>query len=561
MSAMISNPSALGDTIEESELPDSVVTDSRTPAVIDLCHEYGVKPGDEITAKLQEAINELSALGGGWVYIPKPGTYKLNGEVISGEVEEGSYAGQILFPANNFAQPKIVLGIKGGSPTAGGNMSEWSGVILESNAASGNIFDAIPGTNGKTYLNRPGTNVEVVMNDLTVKAPNNPQCGGVNLWNIARCELDRLVIGSGVGVEPTGSGRALTLPRVSNAGKVVLGTVSLYNFPIGLGLTEHTFGRHVEIRGMLTAIETLGLAHANHFAYLDVEGCAVVIARHPTLGGTYINGFLDWEGLGEGDRAPGLFIKDLASGVGQLKGDLTVHFAKSSLATESSAGVPAIGGEGLNISSLLESGGDGWKNRFVRDTFSRRYALGEGAPGLASHTMHPWIIRSGTFNLTQKVDYGELRGTAGSEAQVTLPTRGGCSRVIHASILTAAEFNPTKIIVGRAVGGTFNDKRLEVVFQAASTRILLNGTKIGESAIKLSANASNDVTVTVVYGAAGKPETITVWIGTTEALSLTLTAEQQATLGPGTENYFPYNDGLRLEDTNTAFTNFEVESL
>jgi len=278
--------------------------------VIDMCKLYGARPGNDITTILKEAITLLFALGGGTVYFSEPGIYHIEGAVKEGEALEYKYKGQILLPARTGAEGRVVIRFQGCVPAhrplyVGGTepSSKVPGVVLKTNATSGNIIDVIPAY--ESYIaKKPFSNIFAIAENLTVQLPNNPQCGGFNFKAARDAELNNVVMSvaaekEGEPTYPTGTLPMLAMPQVANDGLCRLTNVWISGGPVGLNFSEHTQFDNVTVSWCAVALDCEGYGNPRHMAFLQtvtIQKCPTVLrAKNEGYGGGLLIGTLDLE--------------------------------------------------------------------------------------------------------------------------------------------------------------------------------------------------------------------------------------------------------------------------
>ena len=535
----------------EAALPSSVVSNS---TVIDFCRTYAAAPLEDITTKLTEAIAAVVALGGGIVYISKPGIYYINGAMLEGTALGRAYAGQILFPARTNAEKILYISIQGCAPAGEGDASTYTGVILRSNATKGSIFDVIAGD--EIPLSRPGSNLLPHFQNLTIESPTNPQCSALNLYTSYRAKLDNVVIGTPEkAAELTGSGYGLKLPQTNNAGQVDLTKVFVRGYPTALGLTEQANMWGVQLYDALVAIECLGGGHVNYFGHVEVASCQTVL-KAVTNGGALCYGQLDWENVVEVGKpyGPTTFFNDVN---GLLHGSIDINLGTPAATNKSYLGVSAApNSNAVSLDYRFITGlNQLWKaNPFPRDTFERIYYYAGGAPGICSKTGHPWRVTEGAFSITKTAGNGELKSTSAGEAGTFLPAVNPgltgmpqSKRAIYATIspVGATTFN-ISIMGQRVCGGARNGNCIRVQLWNNKTCYLkVNNVTRAEKAAAVESGKTYAVVVALTVGATGYVTKVQVYLGGTEILSYELTVAEQESLAPGT--VAPYlEDGLQF---------------
>ena len=301
--------------------------------------DYGavVDNATDDTTAWADAIGAALAVGGGTIWSSKAGTSLIAGASKTGTAAGYSYAGQLLFPTVTTDSARQEIKIFGRAPVS---LPTWqnadseppnaAGLTLRSTATTGYIFDAIPTTTG---AGNPMTNIGLTLEDVSVRCPNNPQCGAVNATVLATfrtagtVSIDVNADGTAV-TFPTGTNPGLITPAKGNGGQVHLdGDVQVMGYPIGIRHSEHTVFENVVVQKCAKGVQPSSAAapygHASVYKKLLVQECPIVISTAGvTNGGGPVRGFVDIEWVTGWTLTS---VVDDPTGV--LFGDLTFHVA------------------------------------------------------------------------------------------------------------------------------------------------------------------------------------------------------------------------------------------
>lgn len=276
---------------------------------IDLCRQYGAEVGKDITKILQEAIEALTTAGGGTIYFSKPGVYRLEGAIKSGEGFGYKYAGQILFPAVKMTEKRVPIRIEGCTPIT---MERWGaavepvparGVILLSTLEAENrIFDVIPAA--ETGVPKAISNVEIMLSQLAILAPiNHTNMTALMLETAASADIRNCLIGinkPSSEVSLGGNGLGVVLPYLDNAGHSTIADSEINGYGIGVVEAEHTILDNTCIRNANVAIRPWSATNTNLSEYrkCHIHGCETAVGTKPgsALGG-FVYGTLSLENV------------------------------------------------------------------------------------------------------------------------------------------------------------------------------------------------------------------------------------------------------------------------
>lgn len=416
---------------------------------VDLCAApYNLVPGDDATTALQTACNEAAtAEQNRTIIFSKAGRYTINGAQQSGTAFTYAYSGQVIFPAVPFTDPSISIRIMGSDPAPTGFASSTlvTGVVLESNATSGNVFDAIAAANSPTpgaYY--PSTNVKVTFEDITVRLPSNPQCGGINgsaltgLRFVGSVCVDAAPAGAwaiNMNVLPTGTLPMVTFPPHNNeAVNHQIGDMMVAFGPIGIKHSEHEVFDNLFVQQCAVAIESYGAAgHMTVFNRLLVQGCPTVFKASAASGAIDCN--LDVGDIAGSGPNFGLqkVVDDSSS---QLWGRLRVY----GWAANEPRGVPLNGAKNLVIEPASTELG-----HWPHDTFKRvGYGTGVQYMGCTDRTGHKYETAPSGAGDGLVISAGTVKASTNSSMSALAKYQSGRpspSRIARYSVTLSGAYN------------------------------------------------------------------------------------------------------------------------
>jgi hypothetical protein len=566
------------DRLNHIEAGIAAVANGGSIASLNLKTLYGIAPGQDITTALQGALNTIAAgvgstyANGAEIVIPDPGVYTVHGASQTGTAQSYSYAGQVLIPAVALASTIPVL-IRGGVRASGGYSTTGApnGVVLQSNATSGYVFDIIPSF---TEFGCPWTGIMVLLEDLIVRCPDNPTCGGINLLCTQRAKLERVIVDTPTtgSVLPSGSLEGIVMPQIYNNGDVTVRDVQVHDFPVGVRLSEHGVFDNVQVTHCAVAFKGGGRSHANWFGYVDVEECPTIFdgGVAPAFGspapvaGSMVYGTLDFENTNRSVLAPVNFVNDTTT---------NRVYGKLDLWGTISGTHPVTGGRGLDLVPVnaTPSVGPvqraaGWYESNPYDNFTREVSLsGTGAPGQCSPSLHPWRVEAGSFS----VSGGKLQGLTGAPDKCFVPVRRAASWGAHSRTITCTftlgATSPLLRIYANAIvttgevsaNGGVNAVELKIA-GGAQPILRAQNTNIVGAGSTLAAGSTHTVKLTVYHDATGYPYRAKAYIDGT-LIADTSIANLFTSNNP---SIWPYwEDGLSFGDTGTAVTLFAVQDI
>lgn len=547
-------------------------------SLIDICRDFGARPNTDITAAFNEAMAAVTTLGGGTIYFSIPGTYLIEGALKEGEALGYKYAGQILFPARTVAQGRMVVSLLGcspvrkpwfqGSPAEASSLAGGGGVLLKSNATSGNIFDVIPGfafeSEGVAY---PFSNILVTTEKLVVQAPANPQCGGLKMDAALGYRQREVVIEPSpehVGVNnelPTGPNPALSLPAAFNNGVISVKDSAIYGWGTGLRHSEHAV-LDLFIGRCAKALDVRGGngKHISTYVNVNVEGCPVALftpKKETEGGGGVIAGVLDVENYETGGLKTTAVIEDEGS---LLRGTLVLEEE----VTRASKGFPVKGARNLDFANPYR-GGAGHKNTYPRDSFLRVTNIAKFL-GTCVYTSHPWQTIEGeptTAEPSAGIGAANSAVASGVSAAavrfVNRSSRG--SRTVTATLNTgAASSYSAQITLGSVISGANEGNFLYVQCSGNKWGIYKRvgtGTQlVGGGVSAKSSTYLVEVLITCPPGG-GAPTLVQLYVGGELILEHTLSTEEREQMAD--LQSYECQDGIRWNsDTESTFTAFQV---
>jgi len=496
------------------------------------------------TAALADAVAyALNGHGAATISCPKAGVSLIHGPSLTGTALSYSYAGQILIPAVPLLHP-IAITIKGPGPIpilkdpGYAEQAAAGGLILQSNATTGYVFDCIPSFDIASTV--PFTNVMLTFEDVGVRLPDDPQAGGCNFSALARLRtrgtfsIDTTADGLSA-TFPTGTLPALTTPAPHSAAMCHLsGDVQIVGFPIGILAGEHFLADNCSIEYCKVAVRPKSpSSHATKFTRLLVQECQTVFQVPDSTFGGYIEAFVDMECAESGTWQIVAFIDDANA---KLLGNISYVCT-----TDTTKGLPMIGGYNINLRNLL-NGGQGFFGNAPYDTFTRIVDVTASSNiGSTDQTSHPWHSFSGTFTTLT----GTLKAAQSGIRLIGCRylMRDSCgSRTVTAKITTGSSY-ACGLFLGRNAAGNY--LYVELTGGAVTINKMVSGaaTNLATSSAGVVA-ASTLYTVTVIYTQTpGSSWAVNVLINGTSVATYTLTSTDMSDLANTNTPDFLFNDG------------------
>lgn len=380
------------------------------------------------TAAWQAAVNAAAAAGGGVVTSSKNGV-----SVIAGALQDTSGANaQLVLPAIDYADSEAVgIAIVGLTPpptvpsVIGATPIPDNHLVLKSTLAAGT--GAVLGAKGPTGTFGEFTNVQLHLDNLTVRTVANPTVTGLDLHRVATVSVGTVVVDAGsfdvdALAQPTSSGSyGVRLPANNNGARVDVGRLDVVGFYTGVQHSEHLNAEHVVTWGCRVGLETNAGNHASHIKRLMAVHCTTpwkVTGAHAvdvalfdiehanTSQGwrqttydiddalNYLSGNVRWWSVLAGTGAHNVFTVNGASGVTKSRlgsafstgsGSLTVQDENGNVATSvtqidfQGAGVTASAGTGEVVVTIPGGGGSGdytYRDRLTAATGNNVLTLG-----------------------------------------------------------------------------------------------------------------------------------------------------------------------------------------
>jgi hypothetical protein len=234
---------------------------------------YSATTGGDNSALLQQAITDLSSVGGGDIYVPC-GVYPL-----TGALQDPTGANAIIKMPTILAYAGTPIGIHIHGCSVPPQFGLTTGItVFSTTETTGNIFG---GYDASSTPWGPFTNVYLMMENIVIRQPPNPQMVSINATNIVGLRLDHVWCDvSGTAVTPTNTtGACVLAPTISNSAFVQLHDVTAVYHYTGFTLGEHTtfdglYGGFLH-NGFVfeSAATNVGLANSVHGGYGWCQSC------------------------------------------------------------------------------------------------------------------------------------------------------------------------------------------------------------------------------------------------------------------------------------------------
>lgn len=245
--------------------------------------------GTDNTEPFQDAIDAMTTVGGGTLYVPA-GQYLINGDFSdsAGSVAQAA-AAQINFPARNLTtQAEYGFVIEG--PQRPAPNTNWTletpplsqgGAVLISLKSSGTATDSIFGGGYVTGAQWQLSGIRVTLRNLTLRTYNNPATTAINFAQIGQADVEHVLIDHGTilasTVEQTGGGYGLILPGTNNWVECNARDVNVIGYGVGVQWSEH--GNIDGVRAWLckVAFQLTRTHHVSRARNLGSVGCQTVM--------------------------------------------------------------------------------------------------------------------------------------------------------------------------------------------------------------------------------------------------------------------------------------------
>lgn len=246
---------------------------------------YGAK-GDgktDDTDAINRTIEEAVSKGGGTVYFPE-GHYIVAGDLKNPDIQNA----QIPIPQVDINDKQIYLKLQGGGTVRAyeqysSDEITTSGAIIESRLT--NITGHFPSIIGGPRPDKPFTNVTIYVENLTIRANNDPQMTALQLHGTVNAIIENVTCDVNAKTidikEPTNwRARGLMLPRWGNDGAVSVKQFYVVGYYVGIHLCEHakildSFVQNCKI-GLYPEVR---YGHPAHIYNILVQSCPYVIAQ------------------------------------------------------------------------------------------------------------------------------------------------------------------------------------------------------------------------------------------------------------------------------------------
>jgi hypothetical protein len=237
------------------------------------------------TVAIQDTIDAAEAAGGGVVYFPK-GVYS-----IEGALQDGSRGNaQLLLPSKDYVDdeqlsivllgevpPPTTFSVIGDTPNPDGH-SILLGTLT---SVSGTSPSLLGGWGPDSALDF--TNINVRIENLAFRLPENPVYSALDLSKVAGVDLDNVLCDvteyyiQGLTEPTTAASYGIRLPELNNGALTRLGVVNVAGYYNGIQIGEHTLGQDVSAWGCKVAFQTIAGYHASHFSRLMAVHCERVL--------------------------------------------------------------------------------------------------------------------------------------------------------------------------------------------------------------------------------------------------------------------------------------------
>ncbi|WP_294276607.1 hypothetical protein [uncultured Chryseobacterium sp.] len=228
--------------------------------------DYGVIRGKEVdntvikknTDIINTLISDIILAGGGILKFPS-GDYCVNQIEIPDVVNwfnvklEGEF-----IPAQRFGTITV-------PNVYDPDINKPNGTTIISKHAGHGIIYCKPG-NSYSNFNLGMLTVE----NLTLRAYDNPQICGIDAWSIAQLYVKNVVIDTGIynvnSTEPTYETSGIVTPKNSNGALTMLENIAISGFKHGIKVFEHTNGNSLQIQSCKNALSFYDADHASYFS-------------------------------------------------------------------------------------------------------------------------------------------------------------------------------------------------------------------------------------------------------------------------------------------------------
>jgi hypothetical protein len=237
------------------------------------------------TVAIQDAIDAAEAAGGGVVYFPK-GVYS-----IEGALQDTSRSNsQLVLPQKDYVDdeqltivllgevpPPTTFSVIGATPLPDTHAILMGTLVV----AAGTSPSLLGGWGPDSDLDF--TNINLRIENLAFRLPENPVYSALNLSKVAGVDLDNVLCDvsdyqiQGITEPTTAASYGIRLPELNNGALTRLGVVNVAGYYNGIQIGEHTLGQDVTAWGCKVGFQTIAGYHASHFSRLMAVHCERVL--------------------------------------------------------------------------------------------------------------------------------------------------------------------------------------------------------------------------------------------------------------------------------------------
>lgn len=226
-------------TAKQFEASGAVVSPTVTVNVKDAPYNAAGDGVTDDTTAIQTALNDVGALGGGVVFIPR-GTYFVDGPF------DATTNSVIKIPYNDpSTQPPIAIEIRGevgnthygtAAPVGGTRiLCTKIGTGTRPAVIAANAFSGAPSVPDMNH-------VYVYIKNLSVDVPDNPTVDGIRLETAVGASIENVSVNSTGTTQPSNGTRAITTPQINDGTMNLCRNVTAYGFDRGFEVGEHFHG-------------------------------------------------------------------------------------------------------------------------------------------------------------------------------------------------------------------------------------------------------------------------------------------------------------------------------
>jgi hypothetical protein len=233
------------------------------------------------TTAFQDAVDAATAAGGGTVFIPGGGHYKISGALQ----DTGARNGQVVLPTVSTSDPQITIRFLGGGgrppfsvggpqPTTDDGYS-----IIESTLTGGTGTAAVFSGGNQVFTSK--NNLEVVIENLLCIVPDNPS---LTFWNIMSCQgggvMDTMISvtsWSSATLPTNTNAYGVKLPQRGQSNFTFVDGLCVYMYYTGLQMGELSVATGLVFGGDVRAVEVTSSPHPWLIAEMHQTGCGTGI--------------------------------------------------------------------------------------------------------------------------------------------------------------------------------------------------------------------------------------------------------------------------------------------